>query len=148
MKRPETAQEFVREILASEEYRGALRERLVAGKCTAGELQIAGKLGLQPADEAADERAREATRRMPKYMRKILMRLLRVASGAAPVPAAREISGLGGGILFESEAETGAGARNADAVQEQIQQDTEAAPTTEPMSPDEADLMPQAWPRT
>ncbi len=136
MSQPITAERFVRDILASEEYREALKGRLLAGTAKVAELELAARLGLTAeTDEAADEQGRERLRSVPKFMRAVLMRLLRVSNGSAPVPAAREIRGPGGtvGLVFESAAETGVVA---------VPQDTEPEPDTR-----ESDLTDDLLPR-
>jgi len=144
MSQPITAERFVRDILASEEYREALKGRLLAGTAKVAELELAAKLGLATeTDAAADEQGREAMRRMPRYMRRILMRLLRISNGSVPVPACREITGPGGtvGLVFATAAETGASAVP------QIQQDTPTELEPDARASDLTDdLMPKRTP--
>jgi hypothetical protein len=64
---PSTSDSILREILESEDYKAALRSRLLAGKATASEIGLARDLGLTITVPIKDREAaeREAMRRMP-----------------------------------------------------------------------------------
>ncbi len=143
MSKPISAECFVRDILGSDEYREGLKGRLLDGTAKVAELELAKRLGLAAEADPEDDKRRESMRAMPKFMRSIMLRLIRASNGSAPMPACREITGPGGtcGLVFESAYETGAGARTADQIQQDTQEDTE------PMA-DQADLLPKAWART
>lgn len=94
------AESFAREVLNSEEYRVALRKRLVDGTARAGELEIAKRLGLGPTDDGGDDV--EKKRRlvaMPEYEREIMLRLIRKCNGTDTTPT-QQIVGAGGGLVF------------------------------------------------
>lgn len=100
-----TAEEFLKEIFESEEYRSGLKARIIAGTAKPGELAIARSLGLQPVLDREEQQKRERMRAMPTHEREIFLRLARRMAGAGgidPTPSRPIVGPTGsvGGLVF------------------------------------------------
>jgi len=84
---PSTATDSVlRSIVESEEYKAALKTRMLAGKATSAELSLARDLGMVVPQNDGLDGERDAMRAMDKTTRRRLtdmLRLMRTPDGAA-----------------------------------------------------------------
>jgi len=113
---------LLRQILESDDYKAALRDRMLAGKASATELALARDLGMTLDQGDPDDADRRALREMDPAALSVLGDLLRLDPRRLRVIRAGSIVGLGW---------------NTDAV------DPESRPTEPTSQPDEAtDLMP------
>jgi len=143
-----SAEEFIAEIFASEEYRIALRARLIAGTARQGELEIARGLGLIKTDE---EQSREYKAKLRALQARaphefsMLNRLTRRldgddVTGSRPVmhPSTHMVIGL----VFDTPSEMRPSDRDRLPTILDPQVRSIPSPSAEPASEDETDLMP------
>jgi hypothetical protein len=86
-------EDFLRELFTSDEYREALKSRILAGTCKPAELSIARDLGLKAlADENDASKRALMKQNLTKAERHMLATLLRKANGGEPyITGSREI---------------------------------------------------------
>jgi hypothetical protein len=76
---PSPADSVLREILESDEYKAALRDRMLAGKATAAEIGLARSLGLAVKLNDGDDDARDAMKAMDLETSRLLSDLVRMS---------------------------------------------------------------------
>lgn len=126
---PSPADSVLREILESEDYKAALRGRMLAGKATAAEIALARDLGVAVPVQEKDELTRQAMRAMPRSVLSRWADICRMMDRPETAVRLRCIdAGSVVGIGYDASAVP-------------VDQTT-AAPTPEPPNDDDEDLMP------
>jgi len=145
VSRPVSAESFIADVLASQEFRDGLRTRLVNGTAKIAELEIAKRLGLAAGADPEEDERREAMRSMPRETRRTLMQIIRMSmsadAGELRLIQAGDWTGIGYSLSVRARAE--AEARRGKGPMATWKKPTDLVVSQDT---DDADLMPKRTP--